>query len=142
MVCQGVSSALRKADLGMFWEDAGVSHSALLLQTPSPGPGCHPLSLSLGFLLLVGCAVIPKRKSALSLISTAKRTGGRRRDQQLAGPHSCPGRTGEAGLADTNCLVWDLHWDWLSDSSSNQNPVPSASKARVSEEHKLSKYLS
>lgn len=121
----------RKAVLGMFWEDAGA-HESLC---PFPCSFSRPwmsLSLSLGFLLLVGRSIIPKRKSVLSLISIAECTGGGR---DFPGP--LPGRTGEAeGLWRAGSFGSPLGLE----ASSNQ-PGP-LSKASKPEEHKISKYLS
>lgn len=127
----------RKALLGMFWEDAGAHESLGSSPCSFPRPWMS-LPLSLGFLLLVGCTIIPKRKSVLSLISVAKCAGGGRRDlQTFQGPclEGLERQRGSDGLADSRCPPG-------LEASSNQNPGPSASKASMPEEHKISKYLS
>lgn len=120
----------------MFWEDAGA-HESLCPSLCSFSRPWMSLSLSLGFLLLVGCTIIPKRKSVLSLISSqvhCRRAGEPCKPSRAPACKNWRGRGAPTG--------WQL---WISiglEASSNQNPGPSASKASMPQEHTISKYLS
>lgn len=116
----------------MFWEDAGA-HESLCPSLCSFSRPWMSLSLSLGFLLLVGCTIIPKRKSVLSLISSqvhCRRAGEPCKPSRAPACKNWRGRGAPTG--------WQL---WISiglEASSNQNPGPSASKASMPQEHTIS----